>query len=203
MPDICKTATLPNKNGPRVDIMREVRYIYNHKSPKMSRKKNYKSPRRTRARSRAAAPLFTMRKGDTNPTENAPEIDRQNQHQNAPKNHPRNRPEITPENTPPEPLQILDRQSHAATQKPAPRFTGSGLGPPWVRTGSAPYSLETLPHTAILAQSPRHIPTYQKPAIVLHADPAKHPRTQSGPSTGPITKPPFLLAAPAAPILFI
>ena len=109
MPDIGKIATLPNKNRPRVDIVREVRHNYNHKPPKMSREKNYKPPRLTRARSRAAAPLFAVRKGDTNPTENAPEIDRQNQPQNAPENHPLNRPEITPENTPPGPLQKWDR----------------------------------------------------------------------------------------------
>ena len=31
MPDIGKIATLPNKNGLRVDIVREVSHNYNHK----------------------------------------------------------------------------------------------------------------------------------------------------------------------------
>ena len=44
MPDIGKIATLPNKNGPRVDIVREIRYIYNHKSLKMSREKTTSHP---------------------------------------------------------------------------------------------------------------------------------------------------------------
>ena len=163
VPDIGKIATLPNKNGPRVDIVREVRHNYNHKTPKMSSKKNYKSPRLTRTRSRDAAPLSAARKGDTNP----PATDHRNAPENPPKNHPENTPETIPksppENTPPETLQILDKQSHATTPKIIPAFcwvrTGSGLGPPWVRPGSAHYSLKTLPHTAIDAQSPRHIPT--------------------------------------------
>ena len=159
MPDIGIIATSPNKNRPRVDILREVRHNYNHKPPKKSRKKNYKQPRRTRARSRAAAPLFAVRKDDTNPTENAPEIDRQNPPQNAPEIDPRNRPKITPKNTPPDHPRTWGRQSQTAAPKSTPRFAGSGLGPPWVQTGSEPRYSETLPHTATLSKAPRHIPT--------------------------------------------
>ena len=106
MPDIGIIATSPNKNRPRVDIVREVRHNYNHKPPKMSRKKNYKSPRLTCTRSHAAAPLFAVRKDDTNP----PEIDRRNAPENHRQNHPendtQNPPKTAPKNTPPEPLQI-------------------------------------------------------------------------------------------------
>ena len=96
MPDIGIIATSPNKNGPRVDIVREVRHNYNHKSPKKSRKKNYKPPRQTRTRSSAAAPLFAVRKGDTNP----PEIDHRNAPENPPQNHPENTPETIPKSPP-------------------------------------------------------------------------------------------------------
>ena len=162
VPDIGKIATLPNKNRPRVDIVREVRHNYNHKSPKKSRKK-------TTSRPAGPAPdpapprrfLPCGRATQTRPkssTETPPKT-----HPKTTPKTPRNHPEITPENTPPETLQILDKQLHATTPKTRPAFcwvrTGSGLGPPWVRTGSAHHSLETLPHTAIDAQSPRHIPT--------------------------------------------
>ena len=111
MPDIGKIATLPNKNGPRVDIMREVRHNYNHKPPKKSRKKNYKQPRWTCAQSRTAAPLFAVRKGDTNPTE----IDRRNTPENPPQNNPeidppkpsRNHPQKHPAQTPPDIRQTI------------------------------------------------------------------------------------------------
>ena len=132
VPDIGKIATLPNKNRPRVDIVREVCHNYNHKPPKMSRKKNYKSPRRTCTRSRAAAPLFAMRKGDINP----PEIDRPNAPRKPTPKPPRKRhqkpAQNRPENTPPNRSRITNRQASTATPKPAPRFAGSGLGPPRV-----------------------------------------------------------------------
>ena len=132
LPDIGKIATLPNKNGPRVDIVREIRYIYNHKSLKMSREKNYKSPRRTRARFRAAAPLFTVRKGDTNP----PEIDRRNHPQNPPQNTPENHPETVPKSPPKTPLPNPSRHRTDNQTPPPQNLTRVLLGPDWVRPGS-------------------------------------------------------------------
>lgn len=88
MPDIGIIATSPNKNGPCVDIVREVRHNYNHKPPKKSREKNYKLPRRTCTRFRAAAPLFAARKGDENRPKSTAE------------NHPASTPKTTPKTTP-------------------------------------------------------------------------------------------------------
>ena len=160
MPDIGKIATLPNKNGPRVDIMREVRHNYNHKPPKKSRKKTTSSP--AGPAPNPAPPRRFLQCGratQTRPKSTA-ETPPKTHPKTTPKSTPRNRPEITPKNTPPKPLQILDKQSPAATPKSDPRFTGSELGPPRVRTGSAPHSLETLPHIATLSKAPRHLPTY-------------------------------------------
>ena len=106
MPDIGKIATLPNKNGPRIDIVREVRYIYNHKPQKKSSKKTTSRPagpapdpappRRFLPRGRATQ---TRPKSTTeNPPQNHPE--------NDPENDPRNPPKTAPKNTPPEPFQI-------------------------------------------------------------------------------------------------
>ena len=155
MPDIGKIATLPNKNRPRVDILREVRHNYNHKSPKKSRKKTTSRP--AGPAPDPAPPRRFLPCGRA--TQTRPKSTAKNHPARTPKTPPKSTPETTPENTPPEPLQILDKQSHAATPKSTPRLTGSRLGPPWVRTGSAHYSLKTLPHTAIDAQSPRHLPT--------------------------------------------
>ena len=138
MPDIGIIATSPNKNRPRVDIVREVRHNYNHKPPKMSRKKTTIRPTGPAPDPAPPRRFWTVRKGDTNP----PEIDHRNAPENPPQNHPENTPETIPksppENTPPEPLQILDKQSHATTPKTIPAFcwvrTGSALGPDWVRT---------------------------------------------------------------------
>ena len=159
MPDIGIIATSPNKNGPRVDIVREVRHNYNHKSPKKSRKKTTSRP--ARPAPDPAPPRRFLQCGRTTQTrpKSTAETPPKTTAKTTPKTTPETYPKQPPKNTPPEPLQILGGQPRAATPKPAPRFTGSELGPPWVRTGSAPHSLETLPHTATLSKSPRHIPT--------------------------------------------
>ena len=132
VPDIGIIATSPNKNRPRVDILREVRHNYNHKSPKMSRKKTTSHPAQPAPDPTPPRRFLPCGKATQTRPKSTPENHPRNRPRNAPENHPRNRPKSPPKNTPPEPLQILGGQPRAATPKPAPRFIGSELGPPRV-----------------------------------------------------------------------
>ena len=87
MPDIGIIATSPNKNGPRVDIMREVRYIYNHKSPKKSREKTTSHP--VEPAPDPAPPRRFLQCGRA--TKTRPKT--------RPKSPPKNHPETTPKTT--------------------------------------------------------------------------------------------------------
>ena len=130
MPDIGIIATLPNKNGPRVDIMREVRHNYNHKPPKKSRKKTTSHP--AEPAPDPAPPRRFLQCG------RATKTDPKTRPKSSPKNHPETTPKTTPKTrpkpprkhparTPPEIEQTITRH-HPKTR---PAFC-------WVRTGSAP-----------------------------------------------------------------
>ena len=132
MPDIGKIATLPNKNGPRIDIVREVRHIYNHKPPKKSSKK-------TTSRPAGPAP-------DPTPPRRFLQCGRatQTRPKSTAKNHPASTPKTTPK-TPPKPYRNhppktprpnTHRYKAYNRQPPPPNPPRVLLGPGWVRPGS-------------------------------------------------------------------
>ena len=137
MPDIGIIATSPNKNGPRVDIMREVRYIYNHKSPKKSREKTTSHP--VEPAPDPAPPRRFLQRGRA--TKTRPKSTAKTTHKTHPKT-PRNRPPKPSRNHPRKhPAQISPDIRQTITRrhpKICPAFywvrTGSALGPDWVRT---------------------------------------------------------------------
>ena len=137
MPDIGKIATLPNKNGPRVDIVREIRYIYNHKSLKMSREKTTSHP--AGPAPDPAPPRRFLQCGRATKTrlKSIAETTRKTHPKTPPKPPPkssRNHPQKHPARPPPNIEQTI-RRRHPKTH---PAFcwvrTGSALGPNWVRT---------------------------------------------------------------------
>ena len=154
MPDIGKIATLPNKNRPRVDIVREVRHNYNHKPPKMSRKKTTSRP--ARPAPDPAPPRRFL------PCGRATQTRPKSTTETPPKTHPKTTPK-----TPPKPSRNHPRK-HPARNPPNIRQTITRhhpqnpprvlLGPDWVRPGSG-----LGPHTILwkLYHIPLHFPKHR------------------------------------------
>ena len=99
----------------------------------MSSEKNYKSPRLTRARSRAAAPLLDGAEERLKPTlKPTPKLP-----PNPPQNYPEIHPQNHPRNHPAQPLPNNGQTSTSRCPEIRPAFcwvrTGSALGLDWVR----------------------------------------------------------------------
>ena len=154
MPDIGKIATLPNKNRPRVDIVREVRHNYNHTPPKMARKKTTirpAGPTPDPAPPRRFLPCGRAIQTRPKSTTKTP-----------PKTHPKTTPKTTPKTRPKSPPKTPRHTTpgHGAdNHTPPPQNTPRVLlGPDWVRPGSA-----LGPHLILwkLYHIPLHFPKHR------------------------------------------
>lgn len=158
MPDIGKIATLPNKNRPRVDIVREVRYIYNHKSLKMSREKTTSHP--AGPAPDPAPPRRFLPCGRA--TQTRPKSTAETPPKTHPKTTPKTHPKTRPKSPPKTPRQTTPRHganNHMPPPRNPPRVL---LGPNWVRPGSGlgpNLILWKLYH--ISPHFPKHRDTYQ------------------------------------------
>ena len=202
MPDICKTATSPNKNRPRVDIVREVRHNYNHKPPKKSRKKTTSRP--AGPAPDPAPPRRFLQRGRT--TKTRPKSTAET----PPKTHPKTTPKTTAKThlkttpkttarTPPD----IRRTTTRRHPKTRPAFL---LGPDWVRPGSG-----LGPHLILwkLYHIPLHFPNHRDTFQPNRSPPQFYKRTQQntpGPNTDPAPAPPRnprFYWPPQLPLLFL
>ena len=154
MPDIGIIATSPNKNRPRVDILREVRHNYNHKPPKKSRKKTTSSP--AGPAPDPAPPRRFLPCGRT--TQTRPKTHPKSTAKTHPKTPPKSTPETVPKSPPKTPHQTTPGHG-ADNHKPPPQNPPRVLlGPDWVRPGSR---LGPSPVIRKLYHIPLHFPKHR------------------------------------------
>lgn len=201
MPDIGKIATLPNKNRPRVDIVRDIRYIYNHKPPKMSRKKTTSHPaepapdpapprrflpcgRATQIRPKSTAETPPKTAAKTTP-KTTPETAR---------NHPRKHPARIP----PDIRQTITR--HHPKTRPAFCWVraGSTPGPDWVR---APFfgNSTTYRYTFTITATPSNLAETRRNAT---CGPSKTPQDPARTQHWTHRQTPYFIGCPSRPYSF-
>ena len=158
MPDIGIIAILPNKNGPRVDIVREVRHNYNHKPPKMSRKKTTSRP--AGPAPDPAPPRRFLPCGRA--TKTRPKTHPKSTAKTHPKTPPKSTPETVPKSAPKTPRPNTPRHKADNPKPPPPNPPRDLLGLGWVRPGSAlgPSPVLRKPYHIPL-QFPKHRDTLQ------------------------------------------
>lgn len=201
MPDIGRIATLPNKNGPRIDIVREVRHIYNHKPSKMSSEK-------TTSRHAGPAP-------DPAPSRRFSQHGRatQTRPKSTAKNHPASTPKTTPKThlktRPKSPPKIprpnpSDIRQTITRRRPKtrPAFywvrAGSALGPNWVRTSFFGNST-TYRHTFQIIETPSNqVETRHNSTRRPNKTPTDPARTQHRPHR----QTPDFIGCPSCPYSF-
>ena len=150
VPGIGIIATLPNKNGPLVDIVREVRHNY----PKKSRKKNTSHP--AEPAPDPAPPRRFLQCG------RATQISPKSTAGTPPKIHPKTPPKSTPETVPKSPPKTPrpnPSRNRADNRTPPPQnLPRVLLGPGWVNPGS-----ELGPHLILwkVYHIPLHFPKHR------------------------------------------